>query len=209
MKALLAKDLRNARWAFWPAMILGIPLLLIIQFTQDSSGEKISWLSAFWITFFLSSTSLFFRSFGLENRFKNFQIYSALKISKLRVFLSQSLMHFLSVFLLGLGYLVITVLFWSPHEIDWQKILGILALTSACLAPVGSTLGLMLQLEREFLFSVIYLPLATPVVLGAYSLCLPEHSANWLYVLWSFFLCGSFLSAFVFEFFFDELSQSN
>ncbi|MDB5037574.1 MAG: hypothetical protein JWQ35_1102 [Bacteriovoracaceae bacterium] len=208
MRALLAKDFRNAHWAFPPALILGIPLLLILNFTQDNSAEKISWRSALWITFLLSSTSLFFRSFGLENRFNNFQVYTAFRIPKLQIFLSQALIHFVSAFLLGLGYLLFCILFWSPKDLDLLSTMGLLALASACLAPMGTLLGLMLQLEREFLFSVIYLPLATPVVLAAYSLSLVDASTNWLYVLISFLVAGGFISALIFEFFFDELSQS-
>jgi hypothetical protein len=95
MMALLKKDFKNSFSSLGPAIMLGIPLLLIMQFTQSSlSLEKISWKSAFWITFFFGSTALYFRSFGLENRFKNFHFYTAFNIPRLKIFLSQTIAHF-------------------------------------------------------------------------------------------------------------------
>ena len=205
---LLKKDFRNALSAFGPALLLGIPLLLIIQFTQSTEYfEQVSWKSAFWITFFFSSTSLYFRSFGLENRFKNFQLYTGFRISKLSVFLSQTLIHILTATILGVCYLGLTLLFWSPKEVNLLMMIALIALTSGALSPLGTVLGLMLQLEREFLFSVIYLPLATPVILGTYSLS-TDPVSNWLYIVLSFLVGGGFLSAMIFNFFFDDLSQT-
>ncbi len=207
--ALVSKDLENAKWAFTPALMLGVPLLLLVEFTQSSSpNERVSWLSAFWISFFIATTSLYFRSFGLEHRFKNFHLYSAIKTSRLQIFMSQTLVHFVSAFLLGLCYLFLCLVFFSPGSIDWMMYLKLIALVSICLSPLGTLLGLMLQLEREFLFSIIYLPLATPVILAAHNLCMPDASPNWLSVLSIFALAGGFVSAMIFEFFFDELSQS-
>jgi ABC-type transport system involved in cytochrome c biogenesis permease component len=208
MKSLLLKDFRNALASFGPAMMLGIPLLLILQFSQDANSEKLTWQSAFWVAYFFSTTSLFFRSFGLENRHKNFQFYTAFRVPKLQIFFSQSLIHFLTTCILGLGYLLLVVVFWSPRDLNLTWFFAIIVLTSACLSPIGTVLGLMLQLEREFMFSVIYLPLATPVVLGAHALTTADFSMNWLFVLLSFLMVGGFVGAFVFEFFFDELSQS-
>jgi ABC-type transport system involved in cytochrome c biogenesis permease component len=206
MSTLLKKDFRNALLSMGPALLLGVPLLLIMQFTQSSaSTEKISWNSAFWITFFFSSTALFFRSFGFENRFKNFHFYTAYKIPHLRIFLSQCAVHIISLFVMGVFYLLLSILFFSPPSADLSLLLKVLALTSLTLAPVGTFLGLILQVEREFLFSIVYLPLATPVILSAYSLS-SSFEGSWLYVLLSFLVGGSFLSAFTFEFFFDELS---
>jgi hypothetical protein len=108
---------------------------------------------------------------------------------------------------MAFSYLALTVLFFSPIDIDLTALIEVIILTALALAPIGTVLGLMLQLEREFLFSIIYLPLATPVILAAFSLS-GDLSGAWMYVLLSFLVGGSFLSAFTFEFFFDELSQS-
>lgn len=207
--SLLKKDIRNAVWAFIPALMLGIPLILILEFTQSSAPqEKISWKAAFWISFFISTTSLYFRSFGLEHRFRTFHLYSAMNISRLSIFVSQSLTHIFSTFFLGLSYLLIVLLFFSPNDLDALAITKLIALCSVALSPLGTLLGLMLQLEREFLFSVIYLPLATPVILVAHHLSANPEAPRWLSLILIFTLLSSFLSALIFEFFFDELSQN-
>lgn len=207
MKALIQKDFRNAASALPPALLLGIPLLLVIEFTQNPHlSERISWRSAFWVVYFLSSTSLFYRSFGFENRFKTFHIYRSFCVSPLKVFLSQTLMHFLSASLMGICYLIVTVTLWSPADLNWTFLGFMIVATSAILAPIGTTLGLMLQVEREFLFSLIFLPLSTPVVLGAYSYELQPDS-SWPWVLAIFFVGGSFLSCLFFSFFFDDLTN--
>jgi hypothetical protein len=207
MMALIGKDFRNAIASFGPAMMLGIPLLLVLQFSQDADAPKISWQTAFWLTYFFSTTALYFRSFGLENRYKTFQVYSAFQVSRVRIFLSQTLVHTLTASIIGFGYLALVILFWSPHDVN-PRMIELICLASVCLSPLGTVLGLILQLEREFLFSIVYLPLATPVILGAHALSQPEFSISWLYVLVSFFLVSTFIAAAVFEFFFDELSQS-
>ncbi len=205
MKALLFKDFRNALSSFGPACILGVPLLLILQFTKGDTG--IDGGAAFWVTYFFSSTSIFYRSFAQERRFKNFQIYSAFRVPKLQIFFSQSALHFFLSIAVGAVYLALCFLFWSPFDGEVFKMMGVLALVSACLAPLGTLFGLMLQLEREFLFSVIYLPLATPVILGAHSISL-DAGGIWFKILLSFGVLAGFLSALLFEFYFDELSQN-
>lgn len=206
---LFKKDLRNLSYAFWPAMLLGIPLLLIIQFAETSSdSQKLPWKTAFWITFFVSTVGLFYRSFGEEHRSKNFQIYSAMKIPRIMIFFSQVLVHALSLFVIGFCYLFLSILFWSPLNTSIGNDLALIALVSFCLAPIGTSLGLALQLEREFLFPLFFLPLSTPVVLAAESLS-TDYSTSWLSVLLIFGVVGAFLSAVVFEFFFDELSQTH
>ena len=205
---LLKKDLRNLSDALPPALLLGIPLILIIQFANSSSeAQKIEWKTVFWITFFISIVALLYRSFGEEHRSKNFQIYSAFKIPKQIIFISQCISHALSLFIIGFFYLWLSILFFSPSMTDIPSMFALLAVVSVCLAPIGTTLGLALQVEREFLFPLFFLPLCTPVVLAAESLSI-EFSRPWLSVLLIFGLVGAFLSALVFEFFFDELSQS-
>lgn len=205
--SLLEKDTRNALNAFGPALFLGVPLLLVIQFTKS---EGYPWVSGYWLTFFFSTTSLFFRSFGYENRFHTFHTYTVLSVPRLSLFVSQALVHMITINLLGLCYLLLSLLFWSPVSPDWQSVLLLSSLSALALSPLGTLLGLMLQLEREFLFSVIYLPLATPVILSGYSLSLEGWSigSGWAQVLVGFILGGGFLSALIFEFFFDELSHS-
>lgn len=206
MKALLHKDFRNAKMALPPAVLLGIPLLLIIEFTQSPYfNQKVSWQSAFWIVYFFSSTSLFYRSFGFENRFKTFHIYKSFGVPSLQIFLSQTLVHFLSASFMGLSYLLLTFIMWSPSDLNLCHFILSIITTSAILSPLGTTLGLMLQVEREFLFSLIFLPLSTPVILGAYSYGLQSESA-WPWVLGMFFVGSCFLSSAVFHFFFDDLT---
>lgn len=208
MSALLKKDFRNACQAFGPALLLGVALLLILQLTQSSdSALRLPWRSAFWLTFFFSSTSLFFRSFGLEHRFKNFHVYTAFQVSRSKIFWSQTLVQMATSTALGAAYLLLVTVFWTPSDLDWLAMIEIILLISAGLSPLGILLGLMLQREREFLFSVLYLPLATPLILGAHETS-NEIASSWLYLLVSFTFVSGFLSAFLFEFFFDELSQS-
>jgi len=206
LKILLWKDLKNAGFAIWPALLLGVPLLLILQFTAGESS--LSFRTALWVSYFFSSVSLLYRSYGQEFRSRNFQIYSAFQISKLAIFTSQALVHAASLCLVGLVYFGLSILFWNPIDIHWSACLTAILLVSLCLAPLGTCLGLMLQLEREFLFSLFFLPFASPLVLGAYELS-GDQGELWGGLLLAFFLIGSFLSAAFFEFFFDELSQTH
>lgn len=205
--ALLLKDFRNARASMPPAILLGVSLLLILEFTQSPlTTERMAWRSAYWIIYFFGVTSLFYRSFGFENHSNTFHIYRSFCISPLKVLLSQCLVHCLSASIIGITYLFMTVLFWSPTDLNWASTLVKIVITSVILSPIGTTLGLMLQMEREFLFSLTFLPLATPVVLGAYALELQSDSA-WPWILAIFFVGGCFLSALVFQFFFDDLTN--
>lgn len=209
MISLFQKDLSALRFSLWPAILLSIPLLVILEFTTSSADiEKIRWQPAFWIVFFFCSTNLLFRSFSLEVRNKNFYIYSAAQTPRLQIFLSQTLINTLGLALMGLAQMLILFILWSPQEIDLASHLGVLLLASTSLAPVGTLLGLMLQLEREFLFSLFFLPLAAPLVLAAFNLSM-EWSWTWASMMIAFCLISSFLSALAFEFFFDELSQSH
>jgi ABC-type transport system involved in cytochrome c biogenesis permease component len=205
VKTLLQKDFRNARFILWPALWLGVPLLLILQFSIDRfSFESIPWKTAYWITFFFSSTALFYRSFAQEHRFQTFSLYLAFKTPRWQILLSQMLTHIGLLFLLSLFYLLLILIFWSPRELPWVHLLMVSVFVSCALAPFGTLLGLMLQIEREFLFSIFFMPLSTPLVLAAYGLS-EGWSWNWMSLVLSFLVIGSFLSFFLFEFFFDEL----
>jgi ABC-type transport system involved in cytochrome c biogenesis permease component len=209
VKYLLAKDFRNLKSVVLPALFLGIPLILILQFTTESTDQGlIHPLSAYWVVYFFSAVALLYRSFSAEHRYSTFIVYSALGVSRLKIFLSQALFQWIGLVVLGAIYGALIHFFWPSVELDWKVGLTVLALVSLCLAPLGSLLGLMLQTEREFLFSVFFLPLCTPVLLGAHSLC-QEWSQAWFSVLAVFALMGGFVSALLFEFFFDELTQSH
>lgn len=209
MKTLLYKDFLNARSALLPALLLGLPLILILQFTtQETERGPLAWTSAYWIVYFFSAVNLLYRSFSFEHRSQNFILYSAFQIAPIKIFCSQALLHFLSLLFMGLVYLGLIFVFWSFPFHDMERLMTALLLSSLCLAPVGTCLGLMLQTEREFLFSLFFLPLTTPVILGAHALSL-EWTTSWGSVLGIFALMGSFVSALIFEFFFDELSQTN
>jgi ABC-type transport system involved in cytochrome c biogenesis permease component len=86
-----------------------------------------------------------------------------------------------------------------------MRILSMVAMTSVILSPIGTLLGLMFQIEREFLFPLIFLPIATPVVLGAYSFGL-QDGQNWLWILATFLVGSIFICSLIFHFFFDDLT---
>lgn len=206
MMALLKKDFRNTLASLGPALLLGIPLLLVMEFTKDAS-TPLSWKTAFWIAYFLGSTSLFYRSFSIEHASKTFGIYTAFRVNRLKLWLSQSLLHFAGATLMGIIYSLVAFIFWSPSWAELKEVLIWIPAASLVLSPLGASLGLMLQIEREFMFSVFYLPLATPVVLASHELSSHGYSM-WALVLVVFGLMGGFISALIFEFFFDELTPS-
>lgn len=207
MKALLQKDFFNLKDIFPSAVLLGVPLLLILQFTTSGTEQGlIDPLAAYWAIFFFSSVALLYRSFSLEHRHSTFIVYSAFGVSRLKIFASQALIQFLGLLSLGAIYSGLLLIFWPSLPIDWTNGTAALFLAAACLAPLGTLLGLLLQTEREFLFSIFFLPLCTPVILGAHSLS-TEWTQAWAAVLSVFALAGAFVSALIFEFFFDELSQ--
>lgn len=209
MKILIQKDIRHLKAAFPSAVLLGVPLILILQFTTEGTEQGIlNPLSAFWIAYFFSSVALLYRSFSLEHRNSSFIVYTAFGIAKWKVFWSHCLAQWMGLVLLGVAYGLLFHLFWPQVTISVTQSLGVLALTSLALAPIGSFLGLLLQTEREFLFSIFFLPLCTPVLLAAHQLTI-EWTDAWFSVLSIFCLIGSFLSSLLFEFYFDELSQTH
>lgn len=209
MRTLLKKDLKNAYYSFGPALLLGVPLILLIYFAKS---DDLSWISAFWITFFFSTTSLYYRSFGQENQSRNFLLYVTLRVPRLSIYFSQTIIHILSATLLGYLYFGLSLLFFSPPEFSTYPLCVLIPLVAMALSPLGTLLGLSLQLEREFLFALLYLPLATPVFLAGLHLSQnPDFDlfSAWTRVLIAFILLGSFMTAFLFKFFFDELSQTS
>lgn len=206
--ALVNKDLKHLKISMGPALFLALPLIFLISIANQSEfDQRFSFRGAFWICFFVASVSLFYRSFGFEIRNKNFGIYSCLRVPRLSVFYSQVLVNFLALLLIGIFYLFLSRLFWSPSDALSARWIWILLLSCGGLAPLGSLLSLLLYFEREFLFSIIFLPLSIPVFLAAYSLSL-EWEAAWLWVLAIYGVLSHFLCAATFEFFFDELTQT-
>lgn len=202
---ILRKDLKQSREVVGPSFLLCLPLLVLFSLGMDGETHKeMASRVIFWICLFISLISLFYRSFSGENRYGNFHIYTSLRVKASLVFWSQTLLHFLFAFALGIFYWFLSRLLTGLEADTPYLLLGFVALA---LAPLGSLLGLMLQMEREFLFSLIFLPLSTPVFLAALSY---ETTAlnSWLYVLGIYATLSLYLSAFLFEFFFDELTQS-
>ena len=201
---LLKKDLKNTFGAMGPAALLGVPLLFVLQWQTD---QRPSWSTGFWTVYFFSLTALFLRSFGAENRYHIFGLYKNLKVSRPMVFWSQVFLNFLASIVLGVLYSLLVILFWSPENFNFGNHLLWITLVGISLSPLSTLLGLMLHHEREFLFSVVYFPLSTPVILAAYALT-DAYQASWLYLLLTFSVVSAFVSAAFFELFFDDLTQS-
>ncbi len=205
---LLKKDFRNLRLSLGPALFFCLPLLLFLSVGSEFSERphELANLS-FWISYFIALSSLFYRSFSLENRFQSFHIYTALRVPKISIFVSQSLVNFLGAVLIGVCYLSIVQIFWAHSDFDFLNFFPLILVISLALSPLGSLLSLLLQIEREFLFSLFFLPVSTPLFLGALSIS-HQSEAPWFWVMSIFALISIFLSALLFEFFFDELTQS-
>lgn len=207
MIALLKKDFSALVHALLPALVFCLPLVLLLGFTNEiETGQRMHWRSVLWISFFISSTFLFYRSFYFENRSQNFYIYRALKVPLICVFGSQVLTQSIGCLILGLCAYLLSIVFWSPSDASFGTTFKLLLLCSFSLSPIGSLLGLCMRFEREFLFALFYIPLATPLVLGAHSL----HSGStgaWAPILLIFLIFSLFFSALIFQFFFDELTE--
>lgn len=206
--ALFFKDWENFKHNFGPAVLLGIPLILVMGFSNEvEDGINISWRAAYWLSFFFSSTAIYYRSFGLENRFRVFHVFTALRVKRLPIFVSQAFFQMILGSILGAAYLGLISIFWTPQDLSWPSMLLLSFGASLCMAPVGSLLGLALQWEREVLFSLFFIPYITPLILAVYHLSI-ERTASWAYLAGIFFVVGSFVSALIFEFFFDDLTQT-
>jgi len=164
---------------------------------------------SFWVVFFIGQTSLLYRSFALEHRFQTFHNYTAWGVPSSAIFWSQTLCNWLGGILLGLFYLLLANLFGkSPIALNAEFLLVLVAVNLA-MAPLGTLLSLLLQVEREFLFGLFFLPSSVPVFLAALSITEGENPTTWFSVIAIFVLISGGLSAFLFEFFFDELTQSH
>ncbi len=209
MIRLLQKDFKALKYSLLPGILLGLPLLLLMQLPRDLGGQPaLPWKESFWLSFFLGAVSVFYRSFSQEHRAQNFGVFLALGIGRPKILWSQALVQSFALVILGLAYAFMTFVFWSPQDFDfWPLFWTVLAL-SLSLAPLGTALGLFLQLEREFLFSLFFLPLTIPAFLAAQVLQTDGFSWSWSLILISYFCIGGFVVSLLFEFFFDELSQS-
>jgi hypothetical protein len=206
---LVKKDLSQLKNTLGPALLFCFPILLLLSIGSEFHDRPQDFaLLSFWISLFLGISSLSYRSFSLEQRYQCFGLYSQLRVPKWMIFCSQSLVNFFSSLLMSAVYLVIMLVFWNLPELSMMSLLPPLVMISISLACLGSFLSLLLQVEREFLFALFFLPLATPLFLAALSLSLKNEQA-WIWVMAIFLGLSVFLSALLFEFFFDELTQSH
>lgn len=208
MWALLLKDLKNLKNTYVPALLMSLPLILILGMSSNEpSTDLVSWRSAFWLIYFISTSALFYRSFEQENRSRNYSLYFSLRLPRWMIFLSQSFVQFFAASLLALSLFIFIQIFWSPSDFSWQPF-GWASLVSLSLAPLGCLLSLLLRLERDFLFALFYVPISSPALLAGYQLSLGYQQA-WFYSLLIFCVLSLFLSSLLFEFFFDELAEND
>lgn len=206
--ALLEKDFKNLKFALPPALFLGIPVLLILGIGNEIEWKQnLSWRSVFWITYFISLAALFYRSFYLENSSRSFNLYRMGQVPLLQLLWSQCLVFFIGSTALAAFFIFASVVFISPRDPQVLELLGVASLTAACLSPLGSFLGLFMQFEREYLFSLFFLGGSTPVILAGHQMS-ESQQWNWIYLDLIFFLFSAFICSLLFQFFFDDLTQS-
>jgi ABC-type transport system involved in cytochrome c biogenesis permease component len=209
MLALLQKDLEQLKNTLGPALLFCLPILLLLSMGSEFYDRPQEFaLLSFWVSFFLGISSLYYRSFYLEHRFSCFSIYTTLRVPKWMIFCSQSFVNFLGSVLIGFTYSAFVQIFWNIPDFNWAQCLALVAMISLSLACLGTLLSLLLQVEREFLFALFFLPVATPLFLSALSVSL-EGQETWIWIMAVFLCLSVFLSAMLFEFFFDELTQSH
>ncbi|TVQ77670.1 MAG: hypothetical protein EA369_08785 [Bradymonadales bacterium] len=205
--ALFLKDLQNFRHSLIPALLFGLPVFLLLGLSSQSGDSSLlAWQSAYWIVFFLAVTSLFYRSFEQENRSRNFSHYFSLRTPRLLIFLSQALSQWMATALLSVFFLSLVFIFWSPQDFELRS-LWVSLLVGLAISPMGCLIGLLLHWERDFLFGLFFIPLMSPAILAGHELSFAPQ-VSWLYLLLAQAVAGGFLSALVFEFFFDELIES-
>lgn len=195
--ALLTKDFRNLKWTLIPALSICVPLLILARvFFEHQAGPS------FWITFFMASIFLFFRSFAQENTSKNFHLYALFRTSRALIFLSQWAVQALCLAILGIFIFLLTHLFWAQGaSVQFEM----LALATLALSPLGTFLGLILRSQREFLFILTYITLTTPVILA----CSQEQSSAWLSLVLAYALLLGFSSFSLATWLFDDLTQDD
>jgi len=197
---LLKKDLRESLAVVSPAFLMGFSVFILLQLSRDIPHAQ---TSDFWFSFFVSSSALFYRSFSLEHRSQNFAVYRAAGLSLQKLFWSQVIVQMLR--LLSIGFLLVIVLaaFGLPAASLWPLCLSV----GFAMSPFATFLGLSLKAEKEFLFSFVYFPFVTPLVLAGASLSSADSNQSvWWSILILFGLGASFISAVAFEFFFDDLA---
>ncbi len=207
---LLAKDFSQLRDAGLSALFFGVPLFFLLSMAADFFDQPMNYESlSFWVVFFIGQTSMLYRSFTLEHRFQSFHVYSAWGVRSSSIFWSQAFCNALGGIILGLFYLLLANLFGkSAMSLSSEFFLTLVAVNLA-MAPLGTLLSLLLQVEREFLFGLFFLPASIPVFLAALSITEGENPTTWMSLIAIFILIAGGLSAFLFEFFFDELTQSH
>jgi len=207
---LLAKDFSQFRDAGLSALFFGVPIFFLLSMAADFFDRPMNYESlSFWVVFFVGQTSLLYRSFSLEHRYQCFHVYSTWGVPPWSIFWSQTLCNVIGGVVLGLFYLLIANLFGKSLITLDLELFGTLMAVNLAMAPLGTLLSLLLQVEREFLFGLFFLPASIPVFLAALSITEGENPMTWMSILAIFILVAGGLSAFLFEFFFDELTQSH
>lgn len=196
---LLVKDLRESLAAIVPSFLLSFTLFIILQFSRELPKAE---LTDFWFSFFVASSALFYRSFSLEHRSRNFGLYRAAGLKLQLLFWTQVFVQ--SGRLAVIGFMLYLSLYL--FGIDAYRPFLLSLATTLAVAPFAVFLGLSLKGEREFLFSFVYFPFVTPLILAGVSLTHHPEANLWWSILISFGLGSAFIAALVFEYFYDDFT---
>ena len=197
---MMFKDLRESPQVIAPSFLMGFSVFILLQLSREIPHPEIS---DFWFSYFVASAALFYRSFVHEHQSRNFALYRAAGISLQKLFWSHVFTQTLR--LCSIALLLLTIL--AAFGIHSFSLVILSLCVSTTLAPFATFLGLGLKAEREFLFSFVYFPFVTPVVLAGVALSHDINSPVWWSLLAIFALGTSFLAAIGFEFFFDDLTS--
>ena len=197
---LIRKDLRESPAVIVPSFLLAVTLFIIMQFSRDTPQAE---ASDFWFSFFVASSALFYRSFSLEHRSQNFALYRVARIPLQWVFWSHTLVQCLRLSLISGGLILCLRLFGMMSFHPFAISLAVMA----ALCPFAVFLGLSLKGEKEFLFSFVYFPIATPMVLAGVSLSSEPDLRLWWTILAAFGVGASFIAALAFQFFYDDFTS--
>jgi ABC-type transport system involved in cytochrome c biogenesis permease component len=177
-------------------------------FMSEAPTDQASSIAKLWVSFFIAASSVFYRSFQAENSNRNFILFTQFRVPRIFIFISQSINQALRLFFIGMTYILILHFLFSFQITDWARWVLVFLEVSLCLAPLGTLLGLGLQAEREFLFSLIFIPLIAPIILAAHAMSLGEQISVWSSITGAFGIISWFISSVIFEFFFDDLTQT-
>lgn len=205
---LIVKDWKSSLWTLFPGFALGVGLLIVLCFTRSATNFSESQVSDLWAAFFVASILIFQRSFHLESASKAFFFYRQIKASLKLLFIFQFISQALRLFIIGIIYWMIQAFFFSSPQIEITNLLVTLGCISLSISSLGVLFGLILAFEKDLLFSLLYLPTISPLMIAAYQASSGHQTAVWLSIMGSFGIISLFLSLLIFEFFFDELTQN-